>query len=82
MSEFINVGTIKALLKDVPDDYTFTLDASEDDIQVPDGRDRFGVLYESGRYEINSRCSELKDVEIDANCKNVTLRLSIMLSER
>ena len=82
MSEFINVGAIKALLKDVPDDYTFTLDASEDDIQVPGGRDRFGVLYDSGRYEINSRCSEIKDVEINANCKEVKLRLGIMLSER
>lgn len=78
----ITVGAIKALLKDVPDDYTFTLDASEDDIKVPGGRDRFGVLYDSGRYGLDSRCSELKDVEIDADCKEVKLRLSIMLDER
>ena len=82
MSDVINVGAIKALLKDVPDDYTFTLDASEDDIKVPGGRDQFGVLYDSGRYGLDCRCSALNAVWVDATLKEVKLKLSLMLDER
>ena len=65
----------------IPDDYSITLESVEDGVSVPDGEDRFGKTYNHSRYEINSRISELKYVERDDDCRDVTIQMDITLEE-
>jgi len=75
----MNVGQLKKLLDNIPDDYTISLESSV--VRVPDGEDRIGTMYSSGLYSVDSRCSQLEGVSVDADCKDATIRLSLLLEE-
>jgi hypothetical protein len=79
--EKMNVGELRKALEGIPDDYSITLESVEDGVSVPDGEDRFGTTYNNSKYEINSRSSELKFVERDDECRDVTIQMSIALEE-
>lgn len=79
--EKMNVGELRKALEGIPDDYSITLKSVEDGVSVPDGADRIGTTYNNSRYEINSRVSELKSVERDDDCRDVTIQMSITLEE-
>lgn len=79
--EKMTVGEIRKALEGIPDDYSVTLESVEDGVSVPDGKDRFGTTYNNSRYEINSRSSELKYVERDDDCRDVTIHMDITLEE-
>lgn len=79
--EKMNVGELRKALEGIPDDYSITLESVEDGVSVPDGADRFGPIYNHSRYEINSRISELKYVERDDDCRDVTIQMDITLEE-
>ncbi len=79
--EKMNVGELRKALEGIPDDYSITLESVEDGVSVPDGADRVGTTYNHSRYEINSRISELKFVERDDECRDVTIQMSIALEE-
>ena len=79
--EKMNVGELRKALEGIPDDYSITLESVEDGVSVPDGADRVGSTYNNSRYEINSRISELKFVERDDDCRDVTIQMSITLEE-
>ena len=79
--EKMNGGELRKALEGIPDDYSITLESVEDGVSVPDGADRVGSTYNNSRYEINSRISELKFVERDDDCRDVTIQMSITLEE-
>lgn len=75
----MNIGQLKKLLNNITDDYTISIESSV--VRVPDGEDRIGTMYSSGRYSVDSRCSQVEDVSVDADCKDATIRLSLLLEE-
>jgi len=75
----MNIGQLKKIINEIPDDYTISLESSV--IRVPDGDDRIGTMYSSGRYSVDSRCSQIEGVSVDADCKDATIRLSLLLEE-
>lgn len=75
----MNIGQLKKLLNNIPDDYTISIESSV--VRVPDGEDRIGTTYSSGRYTVYSQCSQIDDVSVDAYCKDATIRLSLLLEE-
>lgn len=79
--EKMKVGELRKALEGIPDDYSITLESVEDGVSVPDGADRFGPTYNNSKYEINSRISELKYVERDDDCRDVTIQMDITLEE-
>jgi len=79
--EKMTVGELRKALEGIPDDYSISLESVEDGIYVPNGEDRIGTTYNNSRYEINSRISELKSVDRDDDCRDVTIQMSITLEE-
>jgi len=77
--EKMTVGELRKAIEGIPDDYSITIESVEDGVSVPDGADRFGTTYNTSRYEINSRISELKYVERDDDCRDVTIQMSVTL---
>ena len=75
----MNVGQLKKLLDKIPDDYTISLESSV--VRVPDGEDRIGTMYSSERYSVDRRCSQIEDVSVDADCKDATISLSLLLED-
>ena len=75
----MNIGQLKKLLNNIPDDYTISIESSV--VRVPDGEDRIGTTYSSGRYTVDSRCSQIEDVSVDADCKDAIISMSILLED-
>ena len=79
--EKMTVGELRKALEGIPDDYSISLESVDDGVNVPDGADRIGTTYNNSRYEINSRVSELRSVDRDDECRDVTIQMSITLEE-
>jgi len=75
----MNIGQLKKLLNNIPDDYTISIESSV--VRVPDGEDRIGTTYSSRRYMVYSQCSQIDDVSVNDYCKDATIRLSLLLEE-
>lgn len=78
----VNVGELRTAIKDVPDEYTLSIASSENGVLVPTGRDRFGPVFDTGSYTIDERCSEVKDISVDHDLKEVNVTISVTLDEQ
>ena len=77
----LNVGDLKKLLANVPDEYKVRIDTDEGDIAVPNGEDRIGITYNRHRYTLDLNHCTVHSVNVESEFKEVQLKVNLILEE-